>query len=215
MHRQIAEGFRFVWTERFLLGCISLDLFAVLLGSATAMLPVFARDILQVGPEGLGVMRGAPAAGAAIVAAWLSWRPFERNVGEKMLWAVAVFGAATTAFALSRDFLLSLALLAVLGAADMISVFIRNSLIQLNTPDNKRGRVSAISGLAISASNELGELRAGLFAGVMGVTAAVAIGGVGAIIVTALWAWIFPELRKARTFAPTFLHEDSAKESAS
>ena len=204
--RQIAEGFRFVWTERFLLGCISLDLFAVLLGSATAMLPVFARDILQVGPEGLGVMRGA---------GWLSWRPFERNVGEKMLWAVAVFGAATTAFALSRDFLLSLALLAVLGAADMISVFIRNSLIQLNTPDNKRGRVSAISGLAISASNELGELRAGLFAGVMGVTAAVAIGGVGAIIVTALWAWIFPELRKARTFAPTFLHEDSAKESAS
>lgn len=213
--RQITEGFRFVWTERFLLGCISLDLFAVLLGSATAMLPVFARDILEVGPEGLGIMRGAPAAGAAIVAAWLSWRPFERNVGEKMLWAVVVFGAATFAFALSRDFLLSLALLAVLGAADMISVFIRNSLIQLNTPDNKRGRVSAISGLAISASNELGELRAGLFAGVMGVTAAVAIGGVGAIIVTALWAWIFPELRKARTFAPTFLHQDSAKESAS
>jgi MFS family permease len=205
--KQVGEGFHFVWKERFLLGCISLDLFAVLLGSATAMLPVFARDILQVGPEGLGIMRGAPAAGAALVALWLSFRPFDSNVGVKMLWAVVVFGAATAAFALSRNFLLSLGLLAVLGAADMFSVFIRNSLIQLNTPDSMRGRVSAISGLAISASNELGELRAGLFAGLMGVTAAVAIGGVGAIVVTALWAWIFPELRKARTFAPTFLHE--------
>jgi MFS family permease len=212
--KQITEGFHFVWHERFLLGCISLDLFAVLLGGATAMLPVFARDILQVGPEGLGIMRGAPAAGAALVALWLSWRPFENNVGVKMLWSVVVFGAATVAFALSRNFLLSLALLAVLGAADMISVFVRNSLVQLNTPDNKRGRVSAISGLAISASNELGELRAGMFAAVMGVTAAVAIGGVGAIVVTALWAWIFPELRKARTFAPKYLHEDNVEEPA-
>jgi MFS family permease len=212
--KQITEGFRFVWHERFLLGCISLDLFAVLLGGATAMLPVFARDILEVGPEALGIMRGAPAAGAALVALWLAWRPFENNVGVKMLWSVVVFGAATVAFALSRNFLLSLALLALLGAADMISVFVRNSLVQLNTPDNKRGRVSAISGLAISASNELGELRAGMFAAVMGVTAAVAIGGVGAIVVTALWAWIFPELRKARTFAPKYLHEDNAKEPA-
>lgn len=212
--KQVTEGFHFVWRERFLLGCISLDLFAVLLGSATAMLPVFARDILQVGPEGLGIMRGAPAAGSALVALWLSFRPFNKNVGVKMLWAVAVFGAATAAFALSRNFWLSLALLALLGAADMFSVFVRNSLIQLNTPDTMRGRVSAISGLAVSASNELGELRAGLFAGVMGVTAAVAIGGVGAIVVTALWAWIFPELRKARTFAPTFLHESKQEEPA-
>ena len=212
--KQITEGFQFVWHERFLLGCISLDLFAVLLGGATAMLPVFARDILEVGPEGLGIMRGAPAAGAALVALWLAWRPFETNVGVKMLWSVVVFGAATVAFALSRNFLLSLALLAILGAADMISVFVRNSLVQLNTPDNKRGRVSAISGLAISASNELGELRAGMFAAVMGVTAAVAIGGVGAIVITGLWAWIFPELRRARTFAPKYLHEDSAKEPA-
>lgn len=210
--KQIADGFHFVWKERFLLGCISLDLFAVLLGGATAMLPVFARDILEVGPEGLGIMRGAPAVGAALVALWFSFKPLENNVGVKMLWAVVAFGAATVAFALSRDFLLSLALLGLLGAADMVSVFIRNSLIQLNTPDNKRGRVSAISGLAISASNELGELRAGLFAGIMGVTAAVAIGGVGAIVVTALWAWIFPELRKARTFAPTFLHQDLPRE---
>jgi len=205
--KQIGEGFHFVWHERFLLGCISLDLFAVLLGGATAMLPVFARDILEVGPQGLGIMRGAPAVGAALVAAWFSFKPMEHNVGVKMLWAVVVFGAATVVFALSRNFALSLGMLALLGAADMVSVFIRNSLIQLNTPDDKRGRVSAISGLAVSASNELGELRAGLFAGIMGVTAAVAIGGAGAIIVTALWAWIFPELRKARTFAPTFLHE--------
>jgi MFS family permease len=217
--RQITEGFRFVWYERFLLGCISLDLFAVLLGGATAMLPVFARDILHVGPEGLGIMRGAPAAGAALVAAWLSFRPIESNVGVKMLWSVVIFGAATFVFALSRNFILSVGLLALLGAADMISVFIRNSLIQLNTPDDKRGRVSAISGLAISASNELGELRAGLMAGVIGVTGAVAFGGVGAIVVTALWAVIFPELRKARTFAPKYLHEEtspkSSKESAS
>lgn len=206
--QQVTEGFHFVWKERFLLGCISLDLFAVLLGGATAMLPVFARDILHVGPEGLGIMRGAPAVGAALVAAWLSFKPLENNVGVKMLWAVIAFGAATTVFALSRNYLLSLSMLFLLGAADMVSVFIRNSLIQLNTPDRMRGRVSAISGLAISASNELGELRAGLFAGLMGVTAAVAIGGVGAIVVTALWAWIFPELRKARTFAPTFLHDD-------
>ena len=210
--KQIGEGFHFVWHERFLLGCISLDLFAVLLGGATAMLPVFARDILQVGPEGLGIMRGAPAVGAALVAAWFSFKPMEHNVGVKMLWAVVAFGAATVVFAVSRNFALSLAMLALLGAADMVSVFIRNSLIQLNTPDDKRGRVSAISGLAVSASNELGELRAGLFAGLMGVTAAVAIGGAGAILVTALWAWIFPELRKARTFAPTFLHDDNGKE---
>ena len=211
--RQIVDGFVFVRRERFLFGCITLDLFAVLLGGATAMLPVFARDILAVGPEGLGLMRGAPAVGAALVAAWLSWRPLETNVGVKMLWAVAAFGAATVAFALSRSFALSMALLALLGAADMISVFVRNSLIQLNTPDAMRGRVSAISGLAISASNELGEFRAGLMAGVLGAVGAVAFGGAGAVVVTALWAWIFPELRKARTFAPTFLHESKQEES--
>src|SRR5690606_34210955 len=211
--RQMIDGFRFVRGHRFLFGCITLDLFAVLLGGATAMLPVFARDILAVGPEGLGLMRGAPAVGAALVAAWLSWRPLETNVGVKMLWAVAAFGAATVAFALSRSFALSMALLALLGAAAMISVFVRSSLIQLNTPDAMRGRVSAISGLAISASNELGEFRAGLMAGVLGAVGAVAFGGAGAVVVTALWAWIFPELRKARTFAPTFLHESKQEES--
>lgn len=207
--RQIAEGFSFVRTNRFLLGCITLDLFAVLMGGATAMLPVFARDVLHVGPEGLGIMRGAPAVGAALVAALLSWRPFAHNVGVKMLWAVVAFGAATIAFGLSRNFAFSLLCLAILGAADMISVFIRTSLVQLYTPDNKRGRVSAISGLAISASNELGELQSGLAAAVLGATGAVVFGGAGAIFVTALWAIIFPELRRAKTFAPQY---DDAKE---
>jgi MFS family permease len=206
--RQIADGFAFVRGARFLLGCITLDLFAVLLGGATAMLPVFARDILEVGPEGLGLMRGAPAVGASLVAAWLSWRPLENNVGVKMLWAVVAFGAATVAFALSRNFALSLALLALLGAADMISVFIRNSLVQLNTPDAMRGRVSAINGLAISASNELGELQSGLMAALLGAVGAVAFGGVGAIVVTAIWAVIFPELRRAKTFDTSYLTRD-------
>jgi len=210
--RQIADGFHFIRHERFLLGCITLDLFAVLMGGATAMLPVFARDILMVGPEGLGFMRGAPAVGAALVAAYLSIRPFEENVGVKMLWAVVAFGAATIGFALSTNFYLSLGILALLGAADMISVFIRSSLIQLNTPDDKRGRVSAISGLAVSASNELGELQSGLAAAVLGAVGAVVFGGVGAIIVTGLWAYIFPELRRARTFTAKFLHEDESKE---
>ncbi len=186
--RRIADGFRFVWNERFLLGCITLDLFAVLLGGATALLPVFARDILHVGPEGLGQMRAAPAAGAAIVALWLSWKPLAHNVGNKMLLAVVGFGAMTIAFGLSRDFMLSLAFLALLGAADMISVFIRSSLIQLNTPDDMRGRVSATSGLAISASNELGELQSGVAAALLGATGAVVFGGAAAIVITAMWA---------------------------
>ncbi|KHL26014.1 MFS transporter [Croceibacterium mercuriale] len=213
--RRIVEGFTFVKNDRFLLGCVTLDLFAVLLGGATAMLPVFARDILAVGPEGLGLMRGAPAVGAAAMAGLFSFRPLERNVGTKMLWAVAGFGVATIAFALSRDFLLSLGCLAVLGAADMISVFIRSSLVQLNTPDTMRGRVSAISGLAVSASNELGELQSGLAAALLGAVGAVVLGGVGAILVTGLWAWWFPEIRRARTFSARYLDPQEAKEPAS
>ena len=210
--RQVGEGFRFVWNERFLLGCVTLDLFAVLLGGATALLPVFARDILQVGPDGLGLMRAAPAAGSALVALWLTQRPLVRNVGVKMLWAVAVYGAGTIAFGLSRNFLLSLALLALLGAADMISVFIRGTLIQLNTPDDVRGRVSAISGLAISASNELGEMQSGLAAALLGVTGAVVFGGAGAIIITIAWAFLYPELRNARTFAPQYRQSHPQRE---
>ncbi len=202
--RQITEGARFVWRERFLLGCVSLDLFAVLLGGATAMLPAFAYDVLHVGDEGLGLLRAAPALGAALVALFLAFFPLARNVGPKMLWAVVVFGLATLCFALSNSFPFSLAMLALLGGADQVSVFIRGTLVQLNTPDDMRGRVSSISGLAISASNELGEMQSGLAAGLFGAVWAVALGGVGAIVVTAAWAVLFPELRRARTFAPQY-----------
>jgi MFS family permease len=202
--RQMAEGMRYTFRERFLLGAITLDLFAVLLAGATALLPVFARDILHVGAEGLGFLRAAPAVGAALVALWFSFRPLRHNVGVKMLWAVVVFGLATTAFGLSTSFPLSLALLALLGAADMLSVYVRSSLVQLNTPDDMRGRVSAVSGLAISASNELGEMQSGVAAALLGPVGAVIFGGLGAIGVTAIWAWLFPELRNARTFEPQF-----------
>lgn len=202
--REMADGLQFTWRERFLLGTITLDLFAVILSGATAMLPVYARDILMTGSEGLGFLRAAPAVGAAVVALGLAWRPIERNVGVKMLWAVVVFGLATMAFGLSTNFFLSLAMLALLGAADMFSVFVRGTLIQLNTPDHMRGRVSAVSGLAISASNELGEMRAGSMAAAFGPVFAVVAGGAAAVGVTALWAWLFPELRRARTFEPQF-----------
>jgi MFS family permease len=206
--REMADGMKFVWVERFLLGTITLDLFAVILSGATAMLPVYARDILHVGSEGLGLLRAAPALGAAIVALGLAIRPIERNVGVKMLWAVVVFGVATVAFGLSQNLALSLAMLALLGAADMFSVFVRGTLIQLNTPDHMRGRVSAASGLAISASNELGEMRAGAMAAALGPVPAVVIGGAAAVGVTALWAWLFPELRRAKTFEPQFKQAD-------
>ncbi|MBK8630874.1 MAG: MFS transporter [Sphingomonadales bacterium] len=202
--RLMVDGLRFVWSEHFLLGAITLDLFAVLLGGATAMLPVYARDILHVGTEGLGWLRGAPGAGAAIVALWLAFRPLKHDVGVKMLLAVVVFGVATIIFGLSKNYQLSLAMLALLGAADMLSVYVRGSLVQLNTPDAMRGRVSAVSGLAISASNELGEVQSGAAAALLGPVGAVVFGGVGAIFVTGLWAWLFPELRNARTFEPQF-----------
>jgi MFS family permease len=218
--RQVVEGFKYVWNERFLLGCTTLDLFAVLLGGATALLPVFARDILTfggepVGPYGLGVMRAMPAVGAVVVSLWLSARPIAHNVGAKMLWAVAAYGLATVAFGFSRNYLLSLSLLAMLGAADMVSVFIRSTLVQLYTPDDVRGRVSAITGLAISASNELGEMQSGLAAALLGVTGAVVFGGVGAIIVTITWAFLFPELKNARTFAPQYRQTHRTREPAS
>ena len=206
--KEMADGLAYTWRERFLLGAITLDLFAVLLGSAVAMLPVFARDILMVGTEGLGQLRAAPAVGAAVVALWFAFRPLRHNVGVKMLWAVVIFGLGTIGFGLSRDFALSLAMLVLMGAADMLSVYVRSSLVQLNTPDAMRGRVSAVSGLAISASNELGEMRCGAMAALIGPVAAVVSGGVAAIVVTALWAYSFPELRRARTFEPQFRNPD-------
>jgi MFS family permease len=200
--RRMIDGLTYVRNHRFLLGAITLDLFAVLLGGATAMLPVFARDILQVGTEGLGLLRAAPAVGAAGLAIYYAWYPLKQNVGIKMLAAVAGFGLMTILFGISNSMILSLAALVALGAFDMLSVYVRSSLVQLHTPDSKRGRVSAVSGLAISASNELGELQSGLVAALLGPIGAVVFGGAAAIGVAGLWSYLFPELRRARTFDP-------------
>jgi MFS family permease len=200
--RQMIEGVAYVRHHRFLLGAITLDLFAVLLGGATAMLPVYARDILKVGTEGLGLLRAAPAVGAAVLALWYAFSPLKRNVGIKMLLSVAAFGAMTVIFGLSRSMTLSLSALVLLGAFDMLSVYVRSSLVQLHTPDAMRGRVSAVSGLAISASNELGELQSGIAAAVLGPVVAVAAGGAAAMGIAGLWSYLFPELRRARTFEP-------------
>jgi hypothetical protein len=196
----MADGLSYVRRNRLVLGAITLDLFAVLLGGVTAMLPLYARDILQVGADGLGPLRAAPAVGATLTAIFFSVRPLKTNVGVKMLAAVVVFGAATAVFGFSRSYLLSLAMLALLGGADMFSVYIRQSLIQLHTPDDMRGRVAAASTLAISASNELGETRSGFSAALLGPVAATVAGGIAAIGVTLLWALLFPELRRAKTF---------------
>ena len=198
--KQMADGLAYVRRNKLVLGAITLDLFAVLLGGVTAMLPVYARDILHVGADGLGPLRAAPAVGATLTAIAFSVRPLKSDVGVKMLGAVVIFGAATAIFGISRFYLLSLAMLAVLGAADMFSVYIRQSLIQLHTPDDMRGRVAAVSTLAISASNELGETRSGFTASLLGPVAATVAGGVAAIAVTLLWAGLFPQLRNARTF---------------
>jgi MFS family permease len=199
---QMVEGLRYVRRNRLVLGAISLDLFAVLLGGATAMLPVFARDVLHAGPEGLGHLRAAPAVGATLTALFFSVRPLKHNVGVKMLAAVGVFGVATIVFGLSRFMPLSLLCLALLGAADMFSVYVRQSLIQLYTPDAMRGRVGAVSSLFISASNELGEAESGFLGALIGPVPAVIAGGIGAIGVVVLWSWWFPELRLAKSFEP-------------
>jgi MFS family permease len=198
--QQMVDGLSYVRRNRLVLGAITLDLFAVLLGGVTAMLPIYARDILQVGADGLGPLRAGPAIGATLTAIFFSFRPLKSEVGVKMLASVVVFGAATAIFGLSTSFWLSLAMLILLGAADMFSVYIRQSLIQLHTPDEMRGRVAAASTLAISASNELGEARGGFAASLMGPIAATVAGGMAAIGVTLAWAFIFPELRKAQTF---------------
>ena len=200
--KQMLDGLTYVRGHKFLLGAITLDLFAVLLGGATALLPVYARDILHVGAAGLGELRTAIAIGAASVALWFAFRPLKNDVGVKMLVAVAAFGAFTVVFGLSTWMPLSLGALAGLGAADMFSVYVRSSLVQLHTPDAMRGRVSAVSGVAISASNELGEVQSGVAAALLGPVGAVVFGGVAAVAVALGWAYIFPELRRARTFAP-------------
>jgi MFS family permease len=197
---QMLDGIAYVRRNRLVLGAITLDLFAVLLGGVTAMLPIYARDILHVGANGLGPLRAAPALGATLTAIFFSVRPLRTNVGVKMLTAVVAYGAATAVFGMSKSFPLSLAMLTLLGAADMFSVYIRQSLIQLHTPDQMRGRVGAVSTLAISASNELGETRSGFTAALLGPVTATVAGGIAAIVVTLIWAGIFPELRRATTF---------------
>jgi MFS family permease len=191
------EGLAYVWRTKLVFGAISLDLVAVLLAGATALLPVFARDVLHVGAEGFGILRAAPAAGAAVVAICLARWPVRSKAGLWMFAGVAVFGAATIVFGVSKAFWLSVAALAVLGAADMISVYVRQTLIQIVTPDAMRGRVASVSMLFIGASNELGEFESGLVARFLGPVGAAVLGGVGALVATGLWAWWFPSLRKA------------------
>jgi len=191
-------GFGYIWSEKVVLGAISLDLFAVLLSGASALLPVYARDILDLGPWGLGLLRSAPGVGAICVAIWLAGHPLRDHAGRIMLIFVALFGACTALFGLSTVTWLSIVALALLGATDMFSVYIRETLIQLWTPDHVRGRVNAVNQVFVGASNELGEFRAGTMAALIGTVPAVVIGGVGAIAVAGLWAVLFPQLRDVR-----------------
>ncbi len=197
------EGLAYVWTNKLILGANSLDLFAVLFGGATALLPVFARDVLHAGPQGFGLLRSGVALGAAPMALFLANRPLQRHAGKVMFIAVGVFGAATVVFGLSTWLWLSVAMLATLGAADMLSVYVRQTLIQIVTPDHMRGRVSAVSYLFVGASNELGELESGIAARLLGPVGAAVFGGVGALVVTGVWPVVFPALRRAdRLIAP-------------
>lgn len=192
---RVREGIEFVRSRPVVFGAISLDLFAVLLGGAVSLLPIYARDILHVGPTGLGLLRSAPAAGAAVTALYIARRPVERGVGRAMFAAVFVFGIGTIVFGVSRNFGLSLAVLALTGAADQVSVYIRSALVQFATPDVMRGRVSAVSTLFISASNELGGFESGVTAALFGTVPAVVLGGVGTLVVVAIWMRVFPPLR--------------------
>lgn len=195
----LAAGFRYVFTEKVVLGAISLDLFAVLLGGTYALMPAVARDVLDVGPWGLGLMRAAPGIGAIAVAALLSVRPITDRAGHVMFVCVGLFGLSAVVFGLSETVWLSIAALVVMGGADMVSVTIRETLMQLWTPDEVRGRVNAVNMMFIGASNELGEFRAGAMASVIGVMPAIVFGGAGAMVVAGLWAWMFPQLRTARS----------------
>jgi MFS family permease len=197
MHTLFA-GFGYIWSEKVVLGAISLDLFAVLLSGATALLPVYARDVLELGPWGLGLLRSAPGIGAICVAVWLAGHPIRNHAGITMLGFVAAFGAVTVVFGLSTITWLSIAALVLLGATDMFSVYVRETLIQLWTPDQVRGRVNAVNQVFVGASNELGEFRAGTMAALIGTVPAVVIGGVGAVAVAGVWAYLFPALRKVR-----------------
>ncbi|MGE8261175.1 MAG: MFS transporter [Stenotrophomonas sp.] len=197
--RTLFGGITFIFQRRLLLGTLSLDLFAVLLGGATALLPIFAKDILNAGPWALGALRAAPACGAALMSLTLARLSLGENVGRLLFGSLIVFGLATTVFGLSTSIPVSIAALVVLGAADAVSVVVRSSLVQLNTPDHMLGRVSAVNTLFVGASNQLGEFESGLTAQLFGAVPAVVIGGVGTIAVAALWMRWFPELRRLRT----------------
>jgi len=198
----IREGLVYVWSNRIVFGAISLDLFAVLLGGATALLPVFAKDVLHVGAGGFGLLRAGPACGAGLTAVLLSRRPMHRHAGLWMFGGVAAFGLATIAFALSRVLALSVLALAILGAGDMLSVYVRQTLVQIATPDAMRGRVSATSSLFVGASNELGEFETGVVARWAGPVLAALFGGVGSLLVVGGWAALFPSLRRADRLLP-------------
>jgi len=192
----VLGGLRYIWRDKLILGAISLDLFAVLLGGAVALLPVYAKEILSIGATGLGILRAAPGVGAVLMAILVAYRPIGRRAGLTMLACVLGFGIATIVFGLSRNLAVSLAALAALGALDMISVIIRHTVIQLGTPDEMRGRVSAVNMIFIGASNEVGQFESGLTAQWFGTVPAVVYGGIGTIAVVVLCAWMFPALRK-------------------
>jgi len=198
----VLAGFEFILTRRRLLGVITLDLFVVILGGATALLPIYARDILAVGPSGLGLLRSAPAAGALLTTIILSRHPIERHVGKAMFAVVAIYGVGTMIFAVSIYFPLSLAALAVVGASDAVSVVLRFSLVQIETPDDKRGRVSAINYLFVGSSNTLGEFESGAVAAWLGAVPSVLIGGLGSLLVAGVWMVLFPDLRRIDRFQP-------------
>lgn len=204
--KTVFAGLHYIWSKKLILGAISLDLFAVLLGGAVALLPVYAREILHTGPWGLGLLRTAPGAGAAVMAVLVAHRPLRGKSGPKLLWAVAGFGIFTIIFGLSHSLTMSLIALFLLGASDMISVIIRATLTQLATPDEMRGRVTAVDMIFIGTSNEFGQFESGITAQWFGTVPAVILGGVGTLVVIALWAWWFPELRRAGE-----LHEITAE----
>ena len=197
--RTVLAGFEYLWHNQIVLGAITLDLFAVLLGGAVALLPVYAREILNVGPWGLGILRSAPGVGAVLMAVLLAHRPLRRRAGVIMLWCVAAFGVATIVFGLSRSVPLSLFALLMVGGSDMVSVIVRSTLVQLNTPDEMRGRVSAVNMLFIGASNEFGQFESGITAQWLGTVPAVVWGGIGTLVVVAIWAVLFPRLRKVES----------------
>jgi MFS family permease len=208
--RSVLAGLHYIWTHKVILGSISLDLFAVLLGGSVALLPVYAREILHTGPWGLGLLRASPGVGAAVMAILLAYRPLRSRVGKIMLFCVAGFGAFTIVFGISHSLVLSMISLVLVGASDMVSVVVRGTLVQIATPDEVRGRVNAVDMIFIGTSNEFGEFESGLTAHWFGTVHAVIIGGAGTLIVVALWAWLFPELRNANRLTPVQEQETAA-----